>query len=586
MNATATPASVGSIPKVPIQITGRPSSNFPADKAALQALVQAAVNVELFTIPLYMCTMKSIQGMHAINAKGIDYYKGRLWPGMGTAPLRPGASAAELAPQKAYNLLFSVFIDEMLHLQMAANLCGAVGVTPSFNSPLLQDADNNWICYGPTQTVLPHILDLVDLDSDADGADLKVKLDALTTDQVRLFTLIEEDHDTAYAKIKQSVREEKYFPQVPFANWTAQSTEVDLPLFGTIGWMYYCLFQYITLKYDDQSTLWEKVFVANTGQRDLFNSTASVQKPPPHPRQEYPNLSTLISETEPLAAAAQAIYMMYAICDQGEGGIDWRTASAFLGMIHQRAHERGIALAAVDSVLAPFRPDPDALAADYPSYTYTGGPAPSADAAARSDNGALDHYQRFEQLLDLVGQVTTWQQWHADPANQWTEALLTTSDYDPATAPATIPKPAEVASALENLKSVDPAAMDNVAQGALAGITRVLTCSWGDPQVAFPYPSMAGSGDRMALYWAIYGAAPSLRAGDTSGAATTALQHACQGLALDGSGGTCAAPAIYHSCKGSNSCATQGGCGFAHAVDGGGNCAQVVGRGGCGQQAA
>lgn len=110
------------------------AANFEADKAALQALVQAAVNVELFTVPLYMCTMKSIQGTHAINANGISYYKGRRWPGMATGTLPVGAPPEKTAPQRAYNVLFSVFIDEMLHLQMAANLCGAVGVTPTFNS--------------------------------------------------------------------------------------------------------------------------------------------------------------------------------------------------------------------------------------------------------------------------------------------------------------------------------------------------------------------------------------------------------------------------------------------------------------------
>ncbi|KGT83476.1 hypothetical protein OC00_13600, partial [Xanthomonas vasicola] len=62
MSATETHATLGIIPKAPRQIVGQPLANFQADKAALQALVQAAVNVELFTVPLYMCTMKSIQG--------------------------------------------------------------------------------------------------------------------------------------------------------------------------------------------------------------------------------------------------------------------------------------------------------------------------------------------------------------------------------------------------------------------------------------------------------------------------------------------------------------------------------------------
>lgn len=579
MSATETHATLGIIPKAPRQIVEQPLANFEADKAALQALVQAAVNVELFTVPLYMCTMKSIQGTHAINANGISYYKGRRWPGMATGTIPLGAPPEKTAPQRAYNLLFSVFIDEMLHLQMAANLCGAVGVTPTFNSPLLQDANYNWICYGPTQTVIPHIIDLQDLEDGTVGSGLNVDLAGLTDAQVALFTVIEENHDTARVKIKPSVLETTYFPTVPFNGWIATNTEVDLPKFGTIGWMYFCLFQYITLKYEDNQTLWEKVFTGPTGQRDLFNTaTSKIQK-------EYPQLNTQITETHPLAAAAQAIYMMYAICDQGEGGIDWQTTSAFLGMIHERALETGAELATLNSVIVQFQPDEAALANNYPSYTDSGDPAPSADAAARSSNGGQDHYERFEQLLDLVDQVETWSEWHAVSGNIWTEALLTSADFDPATAPTSIPKPSEVATALNNLKLLNPVDLDNVAQGSLAGITTVLTKSWGDLSVDFPFPSMVGSGDRMGLYWAVYGSAPTLRQG-MAAQPTSALQHACQGLALDGSGGNCAAPAIYHSCKGSNTCATQGGCGFAHGVSGGGNCSQAIGgRGGCGQSA-
>lgn len=94
-----------------------------------------------------------------------------------------------------------------------------------------------------------------------------------------------------------------------------------------------------------------------------------------------------------------------------------------------------------------------------------------------------------------------------------------------------------MATALNNLKQLDPVDLDNVAQGSLAGITTVLTKSWGDLSVDFPFPSMVGSGDRMGLYWAVYGSAPTLRQG-VAAQPTSALQHACQGLALDASGGT------------------------------------------------
>lgn len=63
-------------------ITERDLSCFEADKAVVHAIAQHAINVEMFTIPLYMSSLYSLQGMHEINAEGIDYFKGRTWPGM------------------------------------------------------------------------------------------------------------------------------------------------------------------------------------------------------------------------------------------------------------------------------------------------------------------------------------------------------------------------------------------------------------------------------------------------------------------------------------------------------------------------
>jgi len=48
------------------------------DIAAISAIAQAAIDVELFTIPLYMTSLYSIQGMHQITSQGNDFYKGRL----------------------------------------------------------------------------------------------------------------------------------------------------------------------------------------------------------------------------------------------------------------------------------------------------------------------------------------------------------------------------------------------------------------------------------------------------------------------------------------------------------------------------
>src|SRR6266536_4946592 len=111
------------------ELKERPAKNHDTDKAALQAIAQAAIDVELFTLPLYMVSMYSIQGMHQITSKGNDFYRGRLWPG--ASPAREPASSPNAA---AFNHFFSVFIDEMLHLQLASNIAKALGVMPSYNS--------------------------------------------------------------------------------------------------------------------------------------------------------------------------------------------------------------------------------------------------------------------------------------------------------------------------------------------------------------------------------------------------------------------------------------------------------------------
>src|SRR3954471_14665394 len=113
-------------------VRDRDPKHLATDISALRALAQAAIDVELFTIPLYMATLYSIQGMHEINAAEQTFYKGRKWPGAATVhttPDKPGS-----ANEQAFNSIFSVFIQEMLHLQLAANVAASVGVQPCFTS--------------------------------------------------------------------------------------------------------------------------------------------------------------------------------------------------------------------------------------------------------------------------------------------------------------------------------------------------------------------------------------------------------------------------------------------------------------------
>jgi hypothetical protein len=85
---------------------------------------------------------------------------------------------------------------------------------------------------------------------------------------------------------------------------------------------------------------------------------------------------------------------------------------------------------------------------------------------------------------------------------------------------------------------------------------------------------MGGSGDRMAICWAVFGKAPDLSIG-LDPPQQDALYHACQSLDFDVLGtNTCAEVAIFHTCRGSNGCRAQGGCGFVQPVGGGGSCSK------------
>ena len=543
---------------IPALISKRDPAHFATDAAAAAAIAQAAVSVELFTIPLYMSTMYSIQGTHQINSKNIAYYQGRQWPG--AAP----TAKPETASEKAFNLMFSVFIQEMLHLQMASNIATAIGVMPDFTTAALMNPQGyGWTCYGPDKSVIPHIVDLKDTTR---YQHTRVNLEALNDNQIDLLCAIEQPEHQARHELRHHL--DKYFPSVPLANWQAGDA---LPMFGTIGHMYECLARYLTIEYHDGQTLWAKLRAEQqkTGQpavqQDLFNTAGKG-----HPQKEYPHCPTLLSEAA-LADAElgldAALDMMVAITDQGEG----HEISVRL-----RAYRRRPLLA--KSVAKPYREDRKALEADYPSYDGAGQDAPSADAEARATYAPESHYERFELLRPMLKDILTWAQWHAQ-GHVWSAALLTNAAYHPDTAPKNIPAPEEVAGALNRLKAGGApqlAVFSKVAVGAIAGVTSVLNDFWQNAKTTFPYPSMAGSGDRIALCWAVFGQAPDLSL-DIGQPDQNTLYHACQGLDLNQAGASsqCAAIEIYHTCRGSNGCHAQGGCGFVQDDKGGGSCSAL-----------
>lgn len=575
----------------------RDPANFDTDKAALEAILQAAVNVELFTIPLYMTSMYSLQGVHQITGKKSALYEGRLWPGLAPS-FRPGSLGNIPENEKAFNTIFSVFIEEMLHLQMASNLSTSLGVTPQFTqmSPQTKDEATNyaWTVYGENETVIPYILDFKDCVAPYDQ--IRVKLDALTLEQNELFLAIEApeepeqsepDKISLVERIKENAadRIHAYFPAVPFKNWQPGD---DLPLFGTIGHMYQCLWDYLDIEYKDADgkiwTLFEKVYNPASLQQDLFNTGGSG-----HPYREYPDLETTVSGWLPERAKDVIFKLISGITDQGEGK----------GISRNIRPSKGLLM----KVKPANQSSDEALKADYPSYTDKGDPAPSSHAHARYENDKTDHYDRFEEIKQdlLGGKILTWDKWRADwpetKGGKWLPSDLKGANYND-NQYKNLPTAEDIAGALNRL--ADPKKADGtpdpdklaanykqfcqIATGAISGITSVLNQFWDasvSPAVSFPFPSMGGSGDRLMMCWAVFGKVPNLGIG-VKPRLDGVLYHACQGMNLNPavpSDEQCGSPQVYHNCRGSNSCKAEGGCGFVQEIGKSASCGSSSGCG-------
>lgn len=604
--------------------TTHPSSHKEMHHNAVKAMAQATVNLELFTIPLYMTSMYSLTGMHQITGKN-SLYRGRWWPGIvpnaspsklpyggdkerlpvdfdifgsfeGSAP-KQGATDKIICTQPnnlIFNAIFKVFIEEMLHLQLASNLSRVLGLEEtSFTHPDLVSQplpkgtpydpthkSYGWHCYGKDNTVIPYIVDL----RHTVHADIKVKLGPLDQNQIELFKIIELSEEDANKNILAD-KKDKYFPSVPFANWTTASQGTkDLPMFGSIGHLYKCLWEYLNISYDDGSVLMDYILDnVDTAypQHDLFN----VQNAK-HPRAEFPGFNATIFGSESEYVLDRIKEMIDAITEQGEGG----------NVTKQDEETPPLTLKAVAK---KDQADRKALEKDYKSYSDKGCPMSSSHAHARAGGkiATMDHEEVFEFVEQQMKQseFQTWDMWHAK-GNEWTGDMLHSKDY--ANNPNSkeqkrgdkvhhaLPDPEEVAAAMNRLKTSHDNAHDTLSQaaaGAIKGIITVLNKYWSTSNaggIQFPYPSMGGSGDRMSICWAILGQAPNIEAGvKDRPSGKDHLNHACQGLAIKPIGGeathdttSCADVSIYHTCKGSNQCRAEGGCGFVQQVGGGSNC--------------
>jgi hypothetical protein len=569
------------------RLAKRPVSYKEIDEKALHAVVQSAVNVELFTIPLYMTSLYSLHGMHEINSKDSNFYEGRTWPGMAAFAHPKNAN------ENAFNAVFSVFVAEMLHLQIISNLAKVVGYDPKFTCEPLQDEKTYaWKCYAPDATVLPAILDFND--TVAPYNKIKVKLGPMDVEQCNLFLAIEQTEKDA-EKIIDPSKMDKYNEKAPYSNWKEGE---PLPYFGSIGNMYLQLWNYLSIEYADGTTLWDIVFkkglekakaastktgnneaVKTALQKEVFNPGRL--DPTQKNSDEYPLMPTSIENTESEKALLEVLNMINGITDQGEGG---GVINEILARVSKsRMLKTQLTLT---SVKDQFRPSCPVLRNKYPSYSATGQQVESAKAEARGFFGSKDHYETFAYVLELINskEIYTWDQWHAD-GNKWSAELLETVGYDPKRYP-NLPLSGDIAQALNNLKLNDTDGKNydlfsRTSTGAIAGVTRVLNDFFQNPKTAFPYPSMGGSGDRMSICWAIFGKIPNIALGvippgEAPLDRSQHLYHACQGLNLDEQikhdPASCAQVQLFHTCKGSNECKGEGGCGFVQSTGGGGGC--------------
>jgi len=637
-----------------------PISKLPLHIEILNELVQAAVSLEEFTIPLYMCSMYSLVGTHQITSNNA-FYRGVWYPGNAitadpnkwvydtdTYKLNNKIPVYETQANKdpnrtlfrpsnniTFNLIYKVFIEEMLHLQMAANLakilmvnpdpCDTTPIGPSFTNPKLVCKDTfKWNCFGSkdkVNTIIPYIVDLKDT---TNYKDVKVTLGPLNDNQIRLFLAIEAPEEKAKEELAGHLH--KYFPnpekvveQYEKYKKCKESEKPEkcekLPLMGSIGHLYQTLWDFLHLEFDtkeEDNCLLAQVLRQNKKpyyQRELFN-----QQAPNHPISEYPGFDSTVHGDIAKYVFPKIEKLINAITEQGEGSSVAKpkkpqgyTAVKEEARVSRRALSTNYKTYDDEGKELPISPRVPVRAGF--SFVQEKGP----DAGQTFSSVAADHDELFGVIKDDLMQrddFMTWDQWHGHTptkdgkilTNDWSVDLIKAKDYENNTYSHNLPDPEDIAAAMKRLKhgiarqnetpNTDQAEanytkMCQVSTGAIWGIIHVLDSYWSaekGSKTLFPFPAMGGTGDRMGSCWTIFGRVPDLSVPLESPRKHDIINHACQGFkAMDPEvnaapgANDCAEVAIYHTCKGSNLCKAEGGCGFVHKIGGGSsNCSASV----------
>lgn len=467
-----------------------------ADKETLQALIQLAAAVELFTIPLYMTSLYSIAGMKAQT-------DGTVVPYIGP---NDAYTMQGLHAQRSYNSIYSVYIQEMLHLQLAMNIGNVLGADMKLTQPVYppNENDDNWIpCLGKLANLNPKKY--------PEFADITAKLGPLDKNAIDLFLAIElPDDDSLVAA-----------PDVPL---TCAPEGVDSLTFGGIGNLYDTIEKYLDFVYtdDNNSTLFEHCY-----REALSNAQNTV--------------TGKITQVNQFAGGSSYSHMTLQVTDGA-------TATLALGQVKDMIN--GIVSEGEGSKKTNF---------NFVSPNYQ--PDSGGDIPANDLWDAYSHFARFEEVKSIYQDVSTWPKWRGDKTSPWKWQDLV---VDSLAATKSQKQLAKSQAAAWNSDDIGPQ-LNDILNSTFDLFLKSINNSWSATPSSFPMAAMKSISSRVTAVWAS-GATPEFKKPTAVPPETTL--HACQGLNTQTERGeqpgqcNCST-AIPHTCAGTNSCKDQGGCGYA-----------------------
>lgn len=340
--------------------------------------LQWACDLELFTLPLYLTAAYSIKAPIVNGSPMYDPHIG--WE------FDDNWSESQRA-QWAFNIVYSVAIQEMLHLMLARNVATALGRTVVIDQP---PAIPNY----DTGGIVPHLLELdpKDYKEEANIAPFQVRLGPLDENQINLFLAIEVPEELVRRK-----RRPHHGPNAPYRSigefYDALVTGIRAcwdDLYQHQNASYADLYQYGAYFADD----YDPVYVGG-------DSKPGVAPDPPY---------------TPADAKKTIADILHMIIEQGEGGV--QTAV----LVYER-----LGVARLQQRHPPVR---------FPVRF------PGAKLEEMFPDDSYSHWGRFSALKPhvLAGQIPTWgtdgqaSQWHLK--HDYAGALkVLTAGFDPANYP-------------------------------------------------------------------------------------------------------------------------------------------------------